>query len=71
MTNYRKNNNTRKQSGVTLIELVLVVSLIAIVAAVSVGVINIGRQEEIAQGASKKSNMIDYISIHLYDHQPN
>ena len=48
--------------GVTLIELILVVALIGIVAAVSVGVINVGRQEEIAQEASIRANMVKVCS---------
>jgi len=48
--------------GVTLIELVLVVSLIGILSAMTIGVMSVSKQKEFAEEASIRSNMVKVCS---------
>lgn len=48
----------KKQSGVTIIELLLVISLIGILVGVTVGIINPQRQREVAEDGVLNANMV-------------
>jgi len=62
MKNKQKINKNTKNFGVTLIELILVVSLIGILSAITVGVVNVDKQKEFAEEANIRSSMVKVCS---------
>ncbi len=58
----RKDSERQHSKGVTLIELLLVVSLIGIISAVTVGVVNVSKQKEFAEEANIRSSMVKVCS---------
>jgi len=60
VSNYNKNH--KGEVGFTIMEIMVVISIIGVLSAITIGVMDIGRQRDIAKEASIRANMVKVCS---------